>query len=124
LKGVGVAIQAGGVGLNGLQRAWKGLFVDLAWTHTANEQAEGRLIRIGQESNKVEFIRMVSDHPLDLHVVNLLIEKIETCHLTLDKKIEAKVPEKVHFTQMQGQPQVPGFQPPKQLKPLEGEIPF
>jgi SWI/SNF-related matrix-associated actin-dependent regulator 1 of chromatin subfamily A len=38
LKGVGVSIQAGGVGIN-LSHAWKALFVDLDWTPAANWQA-------------------------------------------------------------------------------------
>ena len=42
LKGVGVSIKAGGVGLT-LTRAWKALFVDLDWTPAANTQAEDRL---------------------------------------------------------------------------------
>lgn len=75
LKGVGLTIQAGGVGLT-LTRAWKALFVDLAWKPADNWQAEDRICRIGQLSNKCEIIRMVSDHPMDLHINNILAEKI------------------------------------------------
>jgi SWI/SNF-related matrix-associated actin-dependent regulator 1 of chromatin subfamily A len=75
LKGVGLTIQAGGVGLT-LTRAWKALFVDLAWKPSDNWQAEDRICRIGQLSNKCEIVRMVSDHPMDLHINNILIEKI------------------------------------------------
>lgn len=75
LKGVGLTIKAGGVGLT-LTRAWKALFVDLGWTPAENAQAEDRICRIGQESDVVEIIRMVSDHPMDLHVLNILSEKI------------------------------------------------
>lgn len=87
LKGVGVSIRAGGVGIN-LTHAWKALFVDLDWSPAANWQAEDRIARIGQKSNKVEIIRMVSDHPLDLHVQKLLIDKIDTIVKAIDGAIE------------------------------------
>jgi SWI/SNF-related matrix-associated actin-dependent regulator 1 of chromatin subfamily A len=83
LKGVGVSIRAGGVGLT-LTRAWKALFVDMTWQPGANWQAEDRVARIGQKFNKVEIVRMVSDHPLDLHIVNLLADKIDTIHKAVD----------------------------------------
>lgn len=83
LKGLGVSIKAGGVGIN-LTHAWKGLFIDLDWQPVANWQAEDRLARIGQTSNKVEIVRMVSNHPLDLHVQNLLVDKIDTIIRSID----------------------------------------
>jgi SWI/SNF-related matrix-associated actin-dependent regulator of chromatin subfamily A-like protein 1 len=86
LKGVAISIRAGGVGLT-LTRAWKALFVDLAWVPGDNWQAEDRLCRIGQMSNKIEIVRMVSDHPLDLHVQNLLIDKIDTIRKAIDGMI-------------------------------------
>lgn len=97
LKGVGISIRAGGVGLT-LTRAWKALFVDLDWTPGNNWQAEDRICRIGQVANKVEIVRLVSDHPLDLHVHNLLSEKIGTICLAIDnlmvaKKVETKAGE-------------------------------
>jgi len=85
-KGVGISIRAGGVGLT-LTHAWKALFVDLDWTPGSNWQAEDRLARIGQKSNKVEIVRMVSDHPLDIHIQNLLADKIDTIHLAVDNMI-------------------------------------
>lgn len=91
LKGVGVSIRAGGVGLT-LTHAWKALFVDLDWTPGSNWQAEDRICRIGQTSNKVEIVRMVSDHPLDLHVHNLLAEKIDTIQKAVDGMIVAEKP--------------------------------
>lgn len=71
LQGVGVSIRAGGVGLT-LTRAWRAVFVDHDWNPSANVQAVGRLNRIGQKSNKIEVIRMVSRHALDRHVLRLL----------------------------------------------------
>lgn len=89
LKGVGCTIRAGGVGLT-LTRAWKALFVDLDWTPAANSQAEDRICRIGQKSNKVEIIRMVSDHPLDLHVLKLLAMKMALIEAAIETKMEAR----------------------------------
>jgi SWI/SNF-related matrix-associated actin-dependent regulator of chromatin subfamily A-like protein 1 len=75
LKGVAVSIKAGGVGIT-LTRAWKAIFVDLDWVPGANQQAEDRICRIGQESNKIEIVRLVSDHPLDIHVLELISWKM------------------------------------------------
>jgi SWI/SNF-related matrix-associated actin-dependent regulator 1 of chromatin subfamily A len=86
LKGLGVSIQAGGIGIN-LTHAWKGIFVDLDWSPAANWQAEDRLARIGQKSNKVEIVRMVSDHPLDLHLQKMLVNKMDTIFRAVDKTI-------------------------------------
>jgi len=74
LKGVALSIRAGGVGLT-LTRAWKAVFVDLDWTPAANMQAEDRLCRIGQENPHVEIVHIVSDHPLDQRVMELLTAK-------------------------------------------------
>ena len=103
LKGLGVTIKAGGVGIN-LTHAWKGLFVDLDWTPASNWQAEDRLARIGQKSNKVEIVRMVSNHPLDLHVQNLLVNKIDTIVKSVDNCIAGQVmPSSVNETEEQFQ---------------------
>ena len=90
LKGVGISIRAGGVGLT-LTRAHKALFVDLDWTPASNWQAEDRICRIGQTANTVEIIRMVSDHPLDIHVQNMLVDKIDTINRSIDQSIQGEV---------------------------------
>lgn len=81
LKGVALTNQVGGVGIN-LTHAWKALFVDLDWTPSGNSQAESRLQRIGQ-TRKVEIVRMVTDHPLDLHVHRVLSRMIAKTQLVL-----------------------------------------
>lgn len=73
LRGLGVTIKAGGVGLT-LTRAAHALFVDLEWTPALNSQAEDRLCRIGQ-TRGVQVTRLVADHPLDERVAELLAEK-------------------------------------------------
>lgn len=75
LKGVALTVQAGGVGLT-LTRASKMLFVDMDWVPANNWQAEDRICRIGQMSDKVTIYRMVSNHPLDRHVHSLIAAKI------------------------------------------------
>lgn len=86
LKGVAVSIKAGGVGIT-LTRAWKAIFVDLDWVPGANQQAEDRICRIGQESNKIEIVRMVSDHALDVHVLELIAWKMSIIEQSVDNSV-------------------------------------
>jgi SWI/SNF-related matrix-associated actin-dependent regulator 1 of chromatin subfamily A len=86
LKGIGLTIQAGGYGLT-LTRGSHLLFVDLAWTPSANAQAEDRARRIGQTASSIQVTRMVSDHPLDQHVLGLLAKKTAL----IFKAVEAEV---------------------------------
>lgn len=48
--------------------------------------------RIGQESDKVTIYRMVSNHPLDMHVHTLLVEKIGLIEAATIAKAKATVP--------------------------------
>ncbi len=82
LKGLGLTIQAGGVGTN-LTYAWTALLVDLDWTPGLNEQAVYRLLRIGQKNN-VRILHMVSNHPLDIHLHDLLFDKNATIRKTVN----------------------------------------
>lgn len=92
LKGVACSIKAGGVGLT-LTRAWKAIFVDLDWVPGANQQAEDRICRIGQQSQKVEIVRMVSDHVLDLHVLELIQWKMNLIEQTIENTITPELPD-------------------------------
>lgn len=92
LRGVGLTIQAGGVGLT-LTRAWKALFVDLDWTPANNWQAEDRICRIGQTAQAVEIVRMVSDHALDQHVCKLIAKKIDMIQRSVEDTVQAVIPE-------------------------------
>jgi SWI/SNF-related matrix-associated actin-dependent regulator 1 of chromatin subfamily A len=87
LKGIGLTISAGGVGLT-LTKAWKALFVDLDWTPALNSQAEDRICRIGQ-TKPCEIVRMVSDHILDQHILKLISQKIELFQHAIDNRIQA-----------------------------------
>lgn len=90
LKGVAVSIKAGGVGLT-LTRAWKAIFVDLDWVPGANQQAEDRICRIGQTSQKVEIVRLYSDHVLDSHVMELIGWKMNMIENAIEKTISPNV---------------------------------
>lgn len=85
LKGVGLTISAGGVGLT-LTRAWKAIFVDLDWTPALNSQAEDRICRIGQ-TKPCEIVRLVSDHVLDQHILELISNKIQLFSAAIDQKV-------------------------------------
>jgi SWI/SNF-related matrix-associated actin-dependent regulator 1 of chromatin subfamily A len=91
LKGVGLTIQAGGVGLT-LTAANKMLFVDMDWVPANNWQAEDRICRIGQEADKVTIYRMVSNHPLDRHVHTLLATKIALIEAATLQQAKAVLP--------------------------------
>lgn len=83
LDGIACTIEAGGVGLT-MTRAQKVIFIDLDWTPANNWQAEDRICRIGSKHNSVEVIHMLSDHPLDIHVHNLIEEKKKLIMSSLD----------------------------------------
>lgn len=74
LKGIACTIKAGGTGIT-LTHASKMIFCDLEWNPALNLQAEDRICRIGQTASNLQYIRLVSDHPMDLHVLNTLDKK-------------------------------------------------
>ena len=74
LKGIACTIKAGGTGIT-LTRASKMIFCDLEWNPALNAQAEDRIRRIGQQASSLQYIRLVSDHAMDQHVLRLLSEK-------------------------------------------------
>jgi SWI/SNF-related matrix-associated actin-dependent regulator 1 of chromatin subfamily A len=88
LRGVGLTIRAGGYG-HTLTRASDVLFVDQSWVPGENRQALDRVRRIGQEASRILVTRLVSDHPLDRHVMALLDEK----QAVIDQAVERMVSE-------------------------------
>lgn len=92
LKGLAITIQAGGTGLT-LTRASHVLFVDLAWRPTDNAQAEDRVCRIGQTANAILIQRMVTDHPVDRRVAELLAEKQKLIEASVENEAAYQVPE-------------------------------
>ena len=74
LKGIACTIKAGGVGIT-LTKASKMIFCDQEWNPALNLQAEDRICRIGQTASSLQYIRLISDCAMDLHVLKLLDKK-------------------------------------------------
>jgi SWI/SNF-related matrix-associated actin-dependent regulator 1 of chromatin subfamily A len=74
LKGIACTIKAGGVGIT-LTKASKMIFCDQEWNPALNLQAEDRICRIGQTASNLQYIRLVSDCAMDLHVLKLIDKK-------------------------------------------------
>tara|TARA_Y100000310_G_scaffold335368_1_gene417242 strand:+ start:519 stop:2087 length:1569 start_codon:yes stop_codon:yes gene_type:complete len=81
LKGVGLTIQAGGVGLT-LTHAHNALFVDQMWTPADNMQAEDRVCRIGQDKGVI-ITQLVANHKMDQHLHKVLSRKTELIEATI-----------------------------------------
>lgn len=73
LKGIGLTIAAGGVGLT-LTHASHMLFVDQNWTPAMNVQAQDRIHRIGQK-NACHYMFLVMDHSLEERMSEVLSGK-------------------------------------------------
>jgi len=86
LRGLACTIQAGGVGIT-LTRASAAIFVDLDWTPAWNLQAEDRICRIGQKADSLLIVRLVSTHPLERHVHDLLAKKIQLIQQAVESEI-------------------------------------
>lgn len=91
LKGVGLTITAGGVGLT-LTRASTVLFVDLDWTPANNLQAEDRVARIGQTADSIQIVQMVTDHVLDRHVHRLIAAKMAVVEAAVERLVDYEIP--------------------------------
>lgn len=86
LRGIALTIGAGSEGIT-LTRAWNVVFVDRAWTPAENSQAEDRIYRIGQR-NACVVTDLVSAHPLDLRVTDVLVRKTKLIAETVDAAAE------------------------------------
>lgn len=73
IHGVAATIGAGGVAID-LSRADHAIFVDRSFTPADNEQAEDRLAAVGK-TRPIHVDRLVSAHPLDLRVQEILDAK-------------------------------------------------
>jgi SWI/SNF-related matrix-associated actin-dependent regulator 1 of chromatin subfamily A len=90
LKGVALSIAVAEAIT--LTRGSKMLFIDLSWTPAQNTQCEDRIHRIGQTADKVEIVRMRSNHPLDQHIHDLLAWKTSMFYRAIEFKNAATVP--------------------------------
>lgn len=73
LLGVAATIQAGGVSIT-LTRAAHLIFLDRMFTPALNEQAEDRIVRIGQKRSCLITI-LVAKHSLDTRLQEILVRK-------------------------------------------------
>lgn len=87
LKGIACTIKAGGTGIT-LTKASKMIFCDLEWNPALNMQAEDRICRIGQKASSLQYIRLVSDHTMDQHVLNLLDQKTALINAAIENQVE------------------------------------
>jgi hypothetical protein len=90
LRGVALTYKAGGVGIT-LTRAAHMVLVDLDWTPALIQQAEDRIVRIGQKRGCL-ITRIVATHPLDQRVCELLSAK----QALIDATVEASAVEAAH----------------------------
>jgi hypothetical protein len=88
LKGIACTIKAGGVGIT-LTKASKMIFCDLEWNPALNLQAEDRICRIGQTASNLQYIRLVSDCAMDLHVLKLIDKKKDLIEASIENECGA-----------------------------------
>lgn len=73
LRGVAATIRAAGIGVT-LTRAARMVLVDQEWTPALNEQAEDRIMRIGQTRGCL-YTNLVADHDLDHRIAEVCTAK-------------------------------------------------
>ncbi len=73
LRILALTMDTGGVAID-LASASRVLCVDLDWTPGINQQAEDRVMKVGK-TGMVSILQMVSDHPLDVRVNEILVRK-------------------------------------------------
>ena len=74
-RGIALTIKSGGTGIT-LTRAAHMIFVDRAWNPQVNRQAEDRIDRIGQKAPSLDIMDLVSNHPLDGRVNEVIVRKM------------------------------------------------
>ena len=80
--GIAITISAGSVSLT-LTRACFELFVDLAWTPAAVQQAAARCVRIGQTRGTLAMV-LVANHQLDERVAEVILKKTRLISASID----------------------------------------
>lgn len=98
LKGIGITVTSGSEAITlvkaGNKPAHNAIFVDLAFNPMVNEQAEGRLNRLGQ-TEVVIITRMVADHPIDARVMDILTTKSSVIHQTINAAAVKELPDRI-----------------------------
>ena len=84
LKGLALTIRSSGVALD-LTRAHREVFVDRDWNPAINAQAEDRCVGVAQRRGLV-VTTLVANHPMDVRVVRVLLEKQRMIHDMIDRR--------------------------------------
>lgn len=79
-------IGAAGVGIT-LTSAYTEIFIDQPWTPSDRAQAENRVYRASQTSNRIHIIRLIAQGTIDEDIDLLLFEKEKITSQVLDNKI-------------------------------------
>ena len=87
LKGIACTIKAAGTGIT-LTHADTMIFCDQEWNPALNLQAEDRICRIGQKSSSLQYVRLVTNHPMDLHVLCLLDAKMDLINSAIENQAD------------------------------------
>ena len=69
-------MQSGGVGLT-LTAASTAVYIEFPWTPIYLIQSEDRIHRIGQDSNKVNIVRLIGKGTIDEHVFSVLDSRVK-----------------------------------------------
>lgn len=78
-------IKAAGLGLT-LTAAHTVLFLEIGWTPGAHDQAEDRVLRIGQKSNAVNIYYLIGKGTVEEKILDLIETKRKICSEILDGK--------------------------------------
>ena len=115
IPGLALSIAAAGVAIT-LTRACKAVFLDRAWTPSANVQAEDRIHRISQ-FRPVEIVQVVADHAIDRVLQAILDRKAALIDQTVNAvRVDTSYTPELVF---QGQvPQAPVLALPPPPPPL------
>jgi len=82
-------IETGGVGLDSLQRVSDtAIFVELAWTPSQHDQAEDRLLRIGQDSSNCFYYYFIAENTVEERNLELLQRKADVIDKVVDGKVD------------------------------------
>jgi SWI/SNF-related matrix-associated actin-dependent regulator 1 of chromatin subfamily A len=76
-------MKAAGHGLN-LTAASSVLFLELGWTPAEHEQAEDRVLRIGQEAGSVNVYYLIGRGTVEERILEMLADKRDICGKVLD----------------------------------------
>lgn len=140
---LGLTYGAGGVGIT-VTRAKRVIEVDWPWTPALVDQARARIRRIGQKSDRLFADRLVANHPLDEHVmevntgkrkliaetvtaaktmgaaVELLPEALPDDLVVVDKFEAPKTPEEIRVAAMKARHEAKG--PESKFRPASGPV--